>query len=248
MMLRHAVASLLSLIIITAIPVLSGDAPVPMTVDPSQGVIDGDMAIGFWPCQGEPECIVFDPTGFQVVLIPVADPDHRLIQPCGEWFFPPDGLYNGLVEGPSRISPDPIRMGFRRAKAVSGHGMATAVPVVAAGMISLEVPLAEASQGPPLTVSATRPGGSACPWGLVALLIDGNLLYGPVLAWLTRTSGGTDHQGRWQPQFLPARDLRLLVWTNDNDVTEQALSGALGHRVEHLAYPWPLSLSIEAVE
>jgi hypothetical protein len=104
------------------------------------------------------------------------------------------------------------------------------------------------AMGIPLSVEAIQPAGTPSRWAIVGVISDGVLLFGPVLGWLTRTYGATDHLGRWLPEHVPARDLQVLIWANDQELTQQVLAGNLNHRSEHISYPWEDSIVVEAIE
>ncbi len=115
-----------------AAPVL----PQPITIDTSKGVIDGRVAVSFWPSAGLESRELRDPTGFEVHLVPVEDQDQEYAYPCGTWFQPPRGRYRLWMETDGWMSPHPAIFIYAGSR-FEGAGMAGVSPVVPAGTVKL---------------------------------------------------------------------------------------------------------------
>jgi hypothetical protein len=113
--------------------------------DPATGSIDGRTAIGFWVLDRfGPDAVFLDPGGFEVHLIPAADPLTELIQPCGRWLTIPPGRYRAFVQGEGRISPVSVLFSYNTSP-FRGRGLVVPVPTVEAGsvMVSRDLSLPE---------------------------------------------------------------------------------------------------------
>ncbi len=104
-------------------------------IDPSTGNIDGKKALGIWASGtigGDVE--LFGSAGFSVHLVPHDDLDRELVFPYGEWFSPPAGGYQVLVEGPNLVSPTAMTIRYG-ASPFAGQGMAIVHLAVPAGKV-----------------------------------------------------------------------------------------------------------------
>ncbi len=125
-----------SLILSAAAVSLAAQQP-QFSLIPSEGVIDGKTAISFLVTEtlgGDPTPI--DPAGFRVLLTPTQAPGRELVYPCGEWLAPPTGRYGVLIEGPGKMTPNPILISYR-GSAFKGRGMVAIEFVAPAGTVVL---------------------------------------------------------------------------------------------------------------
>lgn len=71
----------------------------PPLLDPTQGQIDGKVAMAFLAHElGDPSAYL-PPEGYEVHLVAASDLDRELVYPAGRWFQPPPGRYRFWVEG-----------------------------------------------------------------------------------------------------------------------------------------------------
>ncbi|MCP4592798.1 MAG: hypothetical protein GY842_18850, partial [bacterium] len=110
--------------------------PQPIKIDVSKGVIDGRVAVSFWPTAGLESRELRDPTGFEVHLVPVDDQDQEYAYPCGTWFQPPRDRYRLWLEADGWMSPDSTILIYAGSR-FEGAGMAGVSPVVPAGTVRL---------------------------------------------------------------------------------------------------------------
>jgi hypothetical protein len=105
--------------------------------DPATGVINGRIALLYWPvlsADKDREPQLLSPEGCRIHLIPADEPAVEHQYPCGEWFQPPIGSYDAWLETADRVSPQ-WTVVYGGAPAESG--LAGLVPVFAAGRVSL---------------------------------------------------------------------------------------------------------------
>lgn len=117
-----------------------------LEVDPSEGSIEGRVAISFWPTSPEDRQAILAPFGFNVHLVPAADLDSEVAYPCGKWFEPPPGQYKFWIEGNRAITPYSSVFLFRGGP-FRGSGGVARVPVVPAGTVSLDRSVSLPSNG-----------------------------------------------------------------------------------------------------
>jgi 5-hydroxyisourate hydrolase-like protein (transthyretin family) len=114
--------------------------------DRTSGVIDGKAHILFWPSVHPPPqpgeaLTLLSPDGCQVHLIPSADTESELVEPCGRWLLPASGKYRFWLEKDDLISPWPGVVSYDSAN-VDGKGMAAAAGVVPGGRVALAAAVA----------------------------------------------------------------------------------------------------------
>lgn len=100
--------------------------------DPATGEIDGKQAVLLWPADGRV-------IGCQATLVSESDPDTEIHHACGKWFVPPLGKYKVWIEGPSSITPAPVKLIYTSHE-FRGKGMMAVIPRTAAGEIGLRAP------------------------------------------------------------------------------------------------------------
>jgi hypothetical protein len=133
-----------------------------MLPDPATGEIGGKRALAVAPAQGSHELL--SPWGFTAHLVGHDDPSVDLVFPCGTWFLPPPARYRVWVEGEWQISPFSLVL-IHTGQPFRGTGMTAAVPVVAAGRVTVPAGLA------------------ADPHLVLRLLHAGSYLEGSFLRW-----------------------------------------------------------------
>ncbi len=74
-------------------------------LDATKGVINGRVAVSFWPSGDSRGDKLIDPLGFEVHLVPESDLGQELTYPCGTWLQPPAGKYRFWLEGNGWVSP-----------------------------------------------------------------------------------------------------------------------------------------------
>jgi len=111
-------------------------AAAPVEIDLTEGVIDGRIAVSFWPVKGYHGQMLEDPSGFEVHLVPAENLDEESTQPAGKWIQPSPGRYKYWLEGPDSISPFSSVMSYVGGP-FKGAGLASATPVVPAGIVAL---------------------------------------------------------------------------------------------------------------
>ena len=119
-----------------------GSGPVALP-DPAQGEIDGRVAVTILPAKsnnGKLEAL--SPLGYVAHLTGYDDPNLELAYPCGIWFQPPSGRYRAWVEGEWQISGYSTVVSYS-GQVFRGRGLASAVPVVDAGLVALPPGVAE---------------------------------------------------------------------------------------------------------
>ncbi|MEM6797666.1 MAG: hypothetical protein AAF725_27105 [Acidobacteriota bacterium] len=79
---------------------------------------------------------------------------------------------------------------------------------------------------PKLAVKVESAAGDGAPWSPIKLEIDGIVLEGILLRWLTGRAPATDGEGMWRPDHLPARPLRVAAWKRGAAVPPAGLGGA----------------------
>lgn len=105
-------------------------------VDPSQGEIDGQVALSFWPYFDSNLEKPLDPSGFEVHLTTEDRQEEELVYPCGTWFVPPPAKYKVWLEGPGWMSPASSILIFRGGP-FQGRGGVSRNQVVPAGRVAL---------------------------------------------------------------------------------------------------------------
>jgi hypothetical protein len=110
---------------------VSGEIRLP---DPSEGQINGKLAMLVWP--HGPGRTLLPPDGCEVHLVPQTDRNQELVFPCGKWFQPPAGRYRGWLEQGQTMSFAPWLAGYSPAP-FKGRGMTLVAPVVPAGWVRL---------------------------------------------------------------------------------------------------------------
>lgn len=83
-----------------------------------------------------------------------------------------------------------------------------------------------------LRVRTTDPWGNAIGGAGISLWIEGLRLEGTILAWLTRTTGGSNANGMWQAGTIPSTSVRLLASTPGQAPHPENLA-------QEVAPPWP---------
>jgi len=111
--------------------------------NPKEGVIDGKVAIGFWPVVSDEDRRPADPTGFEVHLVPVQNLDEELIYKAGAWFQPPMGTYRHWMERDGLMTPSPGVVHYEAVPAEGDRGFAMLAPVVPAGKVRLSTDITE---------------------------------------------------------------------------------------------------------
>lgn len=111
-------------------------AAVPVEVDLTKGVIDGRVAVSFWPVKGYHGQTLEDPSVFEVHLVPADNLDAELSHPAGKWIQPAPGRYKYWLEGPDSISPFSSVMNYAGGP-FKGKGLASVTPVVPAGVVAV---------------------------------------------------------------------------------------------------------------
>ncbi len=125
--------------LLIGVPLLAASsAQAQIEIDAAKGVIEGRVAVAFWPGSEHPngEIRSIDPAGFQGRLVPQDSPDHELSYPCGTWFQPPPDKYKFWLEGNGMISPFSSIMIYGGGK-FRGKGLASITTVVPAGTVRL---------------------------------------------------------------------------------------------------------------
>jgi hypothetical protein len=116
----------------------------PAPHDPGKGLIDGKVAVGYWP--GTSSALdrkPADPSGFAAHIALRDDLGTETVRPAGEWFFPPwSGVFLAWLESPARslISPSPTPVAYRLPAPAGVHGMGLIDRVVPAGRLRLDSP------------------------------------------------------------------------------------------------------------
>ncbi|HKS25363.1 MAG TPA: carboxypeptidase-like regulatory domain-containing protein [Thermoanaerobaculia bacterium] len=134
-MLRHLLPFLIG-----AVSIAAGAANVALP-SPRDGNVNGIGGVLFWPgdmfgSDGEPRPLA-TAEGCEAHLVPYTEPDRELVYPCGKWFvLPSAGYYSHWLETKDRITPTIGLMLYGR-KPFSGAGMASVVPVAAAGHVMI---------------------------------------------------------------------------------------------------------------
>lgn len=128
-------AAALSLLLVTAL----GAVDVIRPPDPRTGVINGRMALMFWPANdttGGTVDLYLPADDCRVVLAPWTDFTAERSHPCGQWFQPTEGRYQAWLEmGDGRISPVAATTNYGPAPAE--RGQLIVVPVRAGGRVAL---------------------------------------------------------------------------------------------------------------
>ncbi len=109
----------------------------PIEIDSSKGVIDGKVAISFWPTRDSRSRTVADPAGFEVRLVPQSGQDKEIGFPCGTWIQPPPDRYKFWLEGQGWISPFSSVMTFVGGP-FQGQGGASVTQVAPGGLVALD--------------------------------------------------------------------------------------------------------------
>lgn len=121
---RRALGCCLTVLFSTA---LSAAEP---RVDPSEGVIDGKVAVSFWPGNAS------ETSGCTAHLVPDGNHDEEIVYPCGQWLRPQPGKYKYWLEAVDKISPSSSV--FTYAGGVfQGRGMVVRKSVEAGGRVAL---------------------------------------------------------------------------------------------------------------
>jgi hypothetical protein len=100
--------------------------------DPSEGQIDGKVALLFWP--HGPGRKLLPASGCEAHLVPQSDPDQELVYPCGEWFQPPAGRYRAWLEQGDSMTPSPW-LTYYAGGDFKHSGQMLIAPVVPAGRV-----------------------------------------------------------------------------------------------------------------
>ncbi len=114
-------------------------------IDAGKGVIDGRLAISFWPAEDSRGDDLIDPLGFEVHLVPESDLGEELTYPCGTWLQPPSAKYRFWLEGNGSISPSSSVMVWSGG-AFQGKGGVVVNRVVPGGLVGLPEVRAVGSQ------------------------------------------------------------------------------------------------------
>lgn len=103
-----------------------------------------------------------------------------------------------------------------------------------------------ASAGP-LDVRVSRTSGEPASTARIGIWIDSQRLSGNVLAWFAGAlAGGTNAQGSWRAERLPAEPLRIMSWLPDAD--SRVRSGAMDSLAEELHRPWSDPIELTAFD
>lgn len=96
----------------------------------------------------------------------------------------------------------------------------------------------------PLRLRVVDGSGSPVPWARLALTVDGGLLAGSLLRWLTGADAA-DAAGLWQGQNLPATPLAALALPAGGDGLPPVIG--TGSLATEIAPPWPSVVELTAV-
>jgi len=108
----------------------------PVDVDVFQGVIDGQVAVGFWPpCEGAVPAPC-NPAGITVHLAAGTDWTDELVHPAGKWLLLPKGVFRYWLEAPGLVSAPPSYMAFGPASGSRGLAIVSR-PLTPTGQVVL---------------------------------------------------------------------------------------------------------------
>jgi hypothetical protein len=109
--------------------------------DPKDGVINGKVAVMFWPASpphssDRPIGELLSPDNCHVVLEPWTNLAEELTNPCGIWFQPPEGRYRVWLEKGESLTSTTGSLNYA-ASPFTGRGQGVVMAVVPGGRVTL---------------------------------------------------------------------------------------------------------------
>jgi hypothetical protein len=161
--------------------------------DPSTGVINGRMALMFWPANDTPggKADTYLPVDdCRVVLAPWTDFTAERSYPCGEWFQPANGRYQAWLEiGQDRISRMAGTINYG-AEPFKGFGQQVVMPMGAGGRIALAPDVKLAAGGEVSLINFDSCCKTVLSVPFTRRLADGALLHDGVMMPVGRVFAG----------------------------------------------------------